>query len=139
MVTAMELIEKENTRGFLHASMLDPNQPELIDESKAKPIQLDEQEYQCLCKLINYKYPMNEQLVLPWQALSAQEISIHGVSYSTSGSQDCNVIFRPTLQVISHFALTEMMGTVNDCLIHVLLLDWHMFAFQMEDQDFNAL
>jgi hypothetical protein len=94
----MESIEKEDTRGFLRTSMLDPNQLELIDESKAKPIQLDEQEYQYLCKLINHKHPMNEQLVLPWHALSAQKISIRGVSYSTSGSRDCNIMFRPSKQ-----------------------------------------
>jgi hypothetical protein len=92
MVKTMGSIKKEHTRGFLCASLLDPNQPELIDESMAKPIQLDEQEYQSLCKLINDE---NELFVLPCQALSVQTISIRSVSYSTSDSRDCNIMFQP--------------------------------------------
>jgi hypothetical protein len=186
----MGSIEKEHTQGFLCASLLDPTQPELIDESMAKPIQLDEQEYQSLCKLINDK---NEQFVLPCQVLSVQTMSIRGVSYSTLDSRDCNIMFHPSdhpatiqfqkagviqtifqhsstrhtkglyltvreltpissdghddpyrkygfaagflcdggasivqlrviaaSQVVSHFASTEMRGTANNRLIHVL-------------------
>ena len=199
MAMTMESIEKEDIRGFFRASMLDPSQQELIDESTAKPVQLNEQEYQSLCKLINHEHPTNdhERFVLSRQALSVQRISIRGVSYSTSGSRDCNIMFQPSdqptsihlqkagviqkifqyssiphdkvcylavrklgpintshgyvdpfqkygfaggflcdgrtstgqlcviraLQVISHFASTEMRGALNNHLIHVLPLD----------------
>lgn len=183
----MESIMKEDIWGFFHASMLDPSQQELINESTAKPMQLNEQEYQSLCELINHEHPANdhEWFVLSQQALSMQRISIraclialqalkiaiscfspvtsqHPSTYKrlvlfrrsfstcpyhmirsatlrceswaqltlpmvmlcdgrTSAGQLCVI---RALQVISHFASTEMRGTLNNHLIHVLPLDW---------------
>ena len=78
MAMTMESIMKEDIWGFFHASMLDPSQQELINESTAKPMQLNEQEYQSFCELINHEHPANdhERFVLSQQALSMQRISI---------------------------------------------------------------
>lgn len=87
-------------QGFFPVNLLDPNQSEYIVKSKGRPIQLDEQEYQYICEFINQRYPMDKQPLLPQDTLSAQKIHIHGVSYSTAGSRDCNIIFKPTIQTM---------------------------------------
>jgi len=97
MMTVMKSVEDEDTRGFRLASLLEPDQPVVGDESHTKSIQLGEQEYQLLHELIK-RTSGNKLLILPRHARSLEKISIRGVSYATSHGRnfrDSNIIFEP--------------------------------------------
>jgi hypothetical protein len=96
MVTSMESIEKEDVRGFRLASLLDLNLSEAIVNSKMKSFQLDVQQHELLCNLIQHTTP--GQHPFPMQALFIEEISLCGVPYATAGSskfRNSKILFRP--------------------------------------------
>jgi len=92
-MSILESTENEDACSYRRASLLDPSAPSFTLESKAQPFELGRETYELLVCLISmYSRPFT----LPQSALSVEEISIGGVSYSTSTStkfQDSNVIF----------------------------------------------
>jgi len=97
MMAVMKSVEDEDMRGFRLASLLEPDQPVVGDESHSKSIQLGEQEYELLHELVK-RTSGNEPLILPRHALSLGKISIRGVSYATlhgRNFRDSNIMFRP--------------------------------------------
>jgi len=100
MMSLLESIEQEDARGYRRASLLDPSGPSFIADKKAQPTKLEDEPFQLLCALIAHgPYP---PLRLPRQASSVDDISISGVSYSTSDAtkfRDSHIIFHhPTRQ-----------------------------------------
>jgi hypothetical protein len=97
MVTTLHPIEKEDIRGFSRANLLDPTMPANIVEANGKPIHLDFQVHQLLCKLLDHSSPgLHHPLTI--HALSVDEISIHGVSYGTWESpkfRNSAIMFQP--------------------------------------------
>lgn len=85
MVTTMESVDSEDIRGFRLASMLDPALPDYMINSKMKPYQLPDESFQLLHDIITFTRP-NAQLPMLTAALSVEEISLHGVCYTTSRS-----------------------------------------------------
>ena len=61
-----------------------------------KSFQLDVQQHELLCNLIQHTTP--GQLPFPTQALFIEEISLRGVPYATAGSsgfQNSKILFQP--------------------------------------------
>lgn len=85
MVTTMETINNEDTRGFHLASMLDPALPDYAINSKMKPYQLQDEPLRLLQDVITFTRP-NARLPMHNAALSVEEISLRGVCYTTSRS-----------------------------------------------------
>jgi len=92
-MSVLESTENEDARGYQCASLLDPSVPSFTLDSKAQPFELGRETYELLVYLISMD---SRPLTLPQSALSVEEISIGGISYSTSTStkfRDSNIIF----------------------------------------------
>jgi len=92
-MSILESTENEDARGYRRASLLDPSAPLFTLESKVQPFELGRETYELLVYLISMD---SQPLTLPQSALSVEEISIGGISYSTSTStkfRDSNIIF----------------------------------------------
>jgi len=92
-MSILESTENEDACGYQRASLLNPSAPSFTLESKAQPFELGREMYELLVYLISMD---SRPLTLPQSALSVEEISIGGISYSTSTStkfRDSNVIF----------------------------------------------
>lgn len=99
MVTVIETIDQEDTRGFRRANMLDSSLPDFILTSKAKPFRLREHEHNLLCQVIGRRTPLPEETLVPHECLSVNEVSLRGVCYGTSLSskfRDSTVMFQPS-------------------------------------------
>lgn len=83
MITAMEAIDKEDVRGFRLASMLNSSLPEYINNNKMQPYKLEGNAYRLMHNIVSLNAP-NAQQPIPTNALSVEEISLHGVCYTTS-------------------------------------------------------
>ena len=93
-VRAFESIEKEDSRGFRRANLLDSNAPTHVADPKAVAFELEDEPYQALCSLLIRD---GTQASFPRRALAVDEIATGGVSYGTRSSskyRNSNIMFK---------------------------------------------
>jgi len=109
----LESTEQEDAWRYRCTSLLDPSGLSFVANKKARPTKLEDEIYQLLCILIAQE--LHPPLRLSRQALSFDDISISGVSYSTSDVtkfRDSHIIFHhPTRQELDPGG--QIAGVVN--------------------------
>ena len=124
MMALLESTEQEDAHGYRHTSLLDPSGSSFIADKKAWPTELEDETYQLLCILITRE--LHSPLRLPRQALLFDDISISGVSYSTSDMikfQDSHIIFHhPTRQELDPGG--EIAGVINGIFQYMYDAQW---------------
>jgi len=113
MMALLESTEQEDAWEYRCTSLLDPSRLSFIADKKAQPTKLEDETYQLLCVFIARE--PHPPLRLPRQALSFDDISISGVSYSTSDAtkfRDRHIIFHhPTRRELDPGG--QIAGVVN--------------------------